>query len=296
MLIQQRAATVRVWAPAKVNLFLEVLRRRPDGYHDLATLMLAVGLYDTLDIAPGAPDTGDVQLTCDIPGLSVGPENLVCRAVELIRGRFGIASGVRVHLRKRIPMAAGLGGGSSDAAGTLAGLNRLWRLGLSTAELSALGAELGSDVSFFFHGPAGWCTGRGEIVEPVAVGRPLSLVLACPSVGLSTAAVFRALQVPADPLPGVGVCQALRAGDIERIASGLHNRLESSALALCPAVERLRTQLASLGPPGVLMSGSGTTVFALCSSPSEATRLARAMLPVQDDRDLARVCVVRSCD
>jgi 4-diphosphocytidyl-2-C-methyl-D-erythritol kinase len=220
----------------------------------------------------------------------------VIRAVELVRQTFGIKAGVAVQLRKRIPMAAGLAGGSSDAAGTLAGLNRLWRLGLSRARLSELGAELGSDVAFFFHGPAGWCTGRGEIVEPVRLGRSLNLVLACPPTGLSTAAVFRALRLPASPLEGTGVRESLQAGDLETLAGCLHNRLEEPAFELNPAVRRLREQLASLGPLGVLMSGSGSTVFALCRGPAEALRLARALLSIRDERELARVCVVRSCD
>src|SRR5262245_7857346 len=124
---------VRVRTPAKVNLFLEVLGRRPDGYHDLATLMVTVGLYDSLELRE-APH-GQVRLECDTPGLSSGPDNLVCRAAELIRSRFGVTSGVDVKLSKRIPMQAGLAGGSSDAAATLAGLDALWRLGQTSEQL-----------------------------------------------------------------------------------------------------------------------------------------------------------------
>src|SRR5207237_2378703 len=126
----------------------------------------------------------------------------ICRAAELLRLRTGQVGGVRVRLHKRIPLAAGLAGGSTDAAATLFGLNRLWRLGLTREQLAELGAELGSDVPFFFSAPAAWCTGRGEVVTPLRPGRPLWLVLACPPVGLSTAAVFRALNVPAEPIDG----------------------------------------------------------------------------------------------
>src|SRR5947208_3153678 len=181
MLIRRCGTAVRVWAPAKVNLHLEVLGRRPDGYHELATLMVAVSLHDTLDLRD--EPAGAVRLSCDQPDLSAGPDNLVCRAAELVRRRAGHAGGVGITLRKRIPLAAGLAGGSSDAAATLAGLNRLWRLGWSNAELARLGAELGSDVAFFFATPAAWCTGRGERVEPLTLGRPLDLVLACPAAG-----------------------------------------------------------------------------------------------------------------
>ena len=161
--------------------------------------MVAVSLYDTLLF--GDDPSGTVRLHCDRPDLSAGPDNLICRAAELLRRRAGRDLGADIRLWKRIPMAAGLGGGSSDAAAALAGLNALWRLGLSRAELAALGAELGSDVPFFFAGPAAWCTGRGEKVEAVALGRPLDFVLVSPPVGLSTAEVFRNVAVP--PEPGV---------------------------------------------------------------------------------------------
>jgi 4-diphosphocytidyl-2C-methyl-D-erythritol kinase len=175
-------------------------------------------------------------------------------------------------------------------------LNRLWRLRLGQQQLAALGAELGSDVAFFFHGSAAWCTGRGEIVEPCKLGGALDLVLVGPPGGLSTSAVFQALSVPERPVEGTRVREAVRAGDVEALAAGLFNRLEEPALALCPAVARLRQRLLDLGPLGVLMSGSGTTVFAVCTGPSQALRIARALASVQDDGDLARVCVVRNCD
>src|SRR5262249_45075812 len=146
--------------------------------------------------------SGAVRLRCDRPDLSAGPDNLVCRAADLLRRRTGSARGADIRLWKRIPMGAGLGGGSSDAAAALAGLNRLWRLGLSAADLAALGAELGSDVPFFSAAPAAWCTGRGERVEPLPLGRPLDFVLASPPEGLSTAEVFRQVAPPAQPLSG----------------------------------------------------------------------------------------------
>lgn len=294
MLIHRHAAVVRVWTPAKVNLFLEVLGRRPDGYHDLATLMVPVGLYDTLEIRESA--SGDVRLSCDHPGLSSGADNLVSRAVALVRQRHGIRTGVQVRLTKRIPLAAGLAGGSSDAAATLAGLDRLWRLGLSADALGRLGAELGSDVPFFFAGSAAWCTGRGEIVEPTPVGRPLHLVLAFPPVGLSTARVFQALTVPARPVEGGPIRRALAAGDVTELGRLLHNRLEEPAMRLCPPIARLCQRLARPGPAGVRMSGSGTTVFALAADAADAERLACALAADQDDGAGTRVLVVRSCD
>src|SRR5437868_1794746 len=137
-----------VWAPAKVNLYLEVLAKRSDGYHEIATLMVAVSLYDALEFKEEI--SGEILLQCDQPGLGTGPENLVVRAALLLRERTGCTRGVHIRLAKRIPLAAGLAGGSTDAAATLTGLNDLWHLGLKTSELTALAAELGSDVAFFF--------------------------------------------------------------------------------------------------------------------------------------------------
>jgi 4-diphosphocytidyl-2-C-methyl-D-erythritol kinase len=293
MLLETNGPALLVRAPAKVNLFLEVLRRRPDGYHDLATLMVAVGLYDTLEFKEEASDT--VALHCDHPNLSTGPDNLICRAVELVKRTAGVAKGVTIRLWKRIPLAAGLAGGSSDAAATLAGLNWLWKLGWPRAKLAELGAQLGSDVDFFFSTPAAWCTGRGEIVEPVTLGRMLDFVLVCPPVGCSTAEVFGNLTVPAEPLRGDELRQAVVAGDVEKLGVLLHNRLQPAAERLCPQVAALHRELAALRPAGQLMSGSGSTVFALCRQPGEAIRIARALRSRREEGDGVRVFIVRSC-
>jgi 4-diphosphocytidyl-2-C-methyl-D-erythritol kinase len=324
MLIRHAEGRVFIRTPAKVNLFLEVLARRPDGYHDLATLMAAVSLYDTLEIrsAPGS----EVRLECDHPDLSTGPDNLVSRAAALVRQRCGLKQGAAIRLYKRIPTAAGLAGGSSDAAAALAGLNILWRLGLSQSELVEMGGQLGSDVSFFLASPvhaaasaggskgalgrwAAWCTGRGELVEPVPVGRPLDLVLVCPSVGLSTAQVFRGLQAEysLDPPGGQGklfetprngraVRQALAAGNVEETGRQLFNRLQATAERLCPEVAHWRQRLAEIGPTGQLMTGSGSSVFALCRDGVEALRIARELCSGRDERAGFRVFIVRSCD
>src|SRR5262245_60218817 len=268
MWLRRDGSVVVVQTPAKVNLFLEVLRRRPDGYHELATLMVTVGLFDSLELRESP--SGEVRLECDLPGLTTGPDNLVVRAAELIRSRFGVSSGLEIRLSKRIPTQAGLAGGSSDAAATLLGLNGLWRLGQSSGQLGALGAELGSDVTFFFHGPAAWCTGRGEVVEPLKPGRPLDLVLVCPQVGLSTAAVFRALTLEGDEVDGGAVRRAFEAGDVEELGRRLHNRLQAPAERLCPEIGHWLARLREFAPLGAMMSGSGSTVFALARDADDA--------------------------
>ncbi|HZT78979.1 MAG TPA: 4-(cytidine 5'-diphospho)-2-C-methyl-D-erythritol kinase [Gemmataceae bacterium] len=284
---------VRVRAPAKVNLFLEVLAKRADGYHEISTLMVAVSLYDTLEFKE--EPSGQTRLECDNPHLSTGPDNLVRRAADLLRRHIGRDRGAHVRLRKRIPMAAGLAGGSTDAAAALEGLNRLWRLGLTRTELAALGAQLGSDVPFFFATPAAWCTGRGEKVEPLAVGNPLWLVLVSPPAGLSTAAVYRNVTVPGRPETGEDIRRAVVEGNVEEVGRRLHNRLQEPAERLCPEVARLHARLRALGPAGALMSGSGSSLFALCRGRAEALRIARASWSGPAEEARPRVTVVRSC-
>ena len=300
MLVERHADAVKVRAPAKVNLFLEVLAKRPDGYHDIATLMVAVSLYDTLDFKEES--SGLVRLSRDYPGLSTGPDNLVLRAAEMLRRHTGSTQGASIQLAKRIPMAAGLAGGSTDAAATLAGLNRLWALGLTPRELAAIGAEIGSDVPFFFSTPAAWCTGRGEQTTPWPLGRTLHLVLVCPQAGLSTAEVYRGVTVPDIPESGEELRQAAADGNVEEIGRRLHNRLQPVAERLCPPVAALYRRLVRLGAAGQLMSGSGASLFALCRDPGEARRVARAFREADADvppgsvvGEGFQVYVVRSC-
>ncbi|MDB5313098.1 MAG: ispE [Gemmataceae bacterium] len=283
-----------VAAPAKLNLFLEVLGKRPDGYHEIETLMAAVDLFDTLELRPAA--AGKLDLECDPPGLPTGPDNLVYKAADRLRARAGRpALGASIRLTKRIPTQAGLAGGSSDAAAALVGLNRIWGLDLPEPELAIVAAEVGSDVAFFLALPAAWCTGRGEVVVPEAAAKPFDIVLVCPPVGLGTAAVYRRLTVPAEPRAGTAARAALRAGDPDALGAALFNRLQPPAFALAPVVETVYRRLAGLGPAGCLMSGSGSAVFALCRDSQDAARVAnefRAARPPAEPE--SRVQVVRT--
>ncbi len=291
MLIDRYADDVVVWAPAKVNLYLEILGKRADGFHELETLLVAVRLYDTL-VFKEAP-AGQVRLGCTEPALSCGPDNLVLRAAQLLQEHAGCFRGVTIRLIKRIPLAAGLAGGSTDAAATLAGLNRLWRLGLKREDLTGLAARLGSDVPFFLGTPAAWCTGRGEIVAPVRLGRPLEVVLVCPPVGLATADVYRQVTVPQAPRCGEEIRQAVEAGNVANIGRLLFNRLQPAAEGLCPRLRKIHARLAALQPAGQLLSGSGSCWFALCRDRSEAQTVAR-QLRTGPEEDL-KVFRVRSC-
>jgi len=293
MQTERHGNAVVVWAPAKVNLYLEVLAKRTDGYHEIATLMVAVGLYDTLELKEDA--TGEIHLECDEASLTTGPDNLICRAAVLLRQRTGCARGARIALTKRIPLAAGLAGGSTDAAAALAGLNLLWNLGLTLQELVPLAQELGSDVAFFFSTPAAWCTGRGEQVASLQLGRPLWFVLLCPGFGLSTADVYRGVVVPDRPQTGEEIRQAASAGDVEALGRWLHNRLQPTAERLCPALADFQERLARLGPAGQAMSGSGTSIFALCRNQSEAERIGQELRNGLEEGMNARVFIVPSC-
>jgi 4-diphosphocytidyl-2-C-methyl-D-erythritol kinase len=283
------AGAVTATAPAKVNLFLELLARRPDGFHELETLMVAVSLADTITAMPADALT----LTCSDPSLPTGPDNLVLKAADALRRHAGVTAGARLHLHKRIPAAAGLAGGSSDAAATLNALNRLWGLGLSADALRRIAAEIGSDVAFFLEPPAAWCTGRGEVVTPVRSGARLHFVLVCPPEGLSTAAVYRQCRVPAQPRSGDAVRAAFSSGDVAALGRQLFNRLQEPAEALAPAVRDLRLMLARHAP-ACLMSGSGSTLFALCPDHRSAVRLAGRLRAELAPAPPTRVFVVRS--
>jgi 4-diphosphocytidyl-2-C-methyl-D-erythritol kinase len=260
---------------------------------------LAVDIYDEIAIVPD--DTGDVSLTCDDPDLSTGPDNLVLKAAHLLKEKTGCTRGAAIRLTKRIPWAAGLGGGSSDAAAALAGLNELWEVGLSADRLSSMGAELGSDVGFFFQTPAAFCTGRGEIVRPVPVGQTFDIVLAKPPQGASTAEAYK--ECGKDfPYSEIGnpqsALEALAEGDIDKLGRSLHNRLQEPAMRICPPVERLYRRMQTLGAAGCLMSGSGSCLFALCRDETEARQIAQDLLsgwPADDDLARTRVFRVKSC-
>ncbi len=261
-------------APAKLNLFLEVLGRRPDGFHELASLMVPLDWHDEL-VFTAAPD---VTLTCDDPRLDLGPDNLVLRAARLLRETTGCRLGAEIHLNKRLPWAAGLGGGSSNAATTLLALNDLWDLQLGLADLHRLAAKLGSDVNFFLLGGPAWCPGRGEIVDPCAFPLCLDVVLILPCFGLSTPAVFSRLQPPVQPLDVADVRCRLEQADLDSLGSLILNRLSEAAQALRPELAEIADLCSDPTTAGEVvahqLSGSGSTWFAVCRSESGAQRLA----------------------
>jgi 4-diphosphocytidyl-2-C-methyl-D-erythritol kinase len=253
-------------APAKINLGLHVLGRRDDGFHELRTLMLTVSLCDRLTVAAGAGHDARTQLTVAGADLPTGGENLVVRSVNAMRALTGRRDDVAIHLSKQIPVGAGLGGGSSDAAATLTALNEMWDAGLSPTQLATTGATLGSDVPFFFHAPAALCEGRGERVRPISADLALNLVLLFPRIEMSTPAVYRALNAPSAPpasvetwVAGSTTLSALRQADPATFVRG-HNDLEAAARRVSPALDGVFTRTAGLKFETRFLSGSGSTL------------------------------------
>ncbi len=296
-----------------MNLFLDVRGKRADGYHELATLLVPVSLYDTLEVQPAAG--GELHLTCVPDIVPIGPRNLVWKAAEALRRRFGVTSGARMRLTKRIPHEAGLGGGSSNAAAAIAGLNAVWGLNRSVAELLPVAAEVGSDVpgclvtgatdipacepdhtgrNACATSQGAWCTGRGEIVSPVPAGGPIHLVIVKPPVGCPTGEVFKRA-VPGEPADPTAVLKSFAVGDAAGVAAGLHNSLQPAAFALQPRVARVYDRLVECEPLGVALSGSGASVFAVCQSADAATAVCRRFLEHADtDTRDCRAFVVRT--
>ncbi len=277
MIIRPIAGGVEVFAPAKLNLFLEVLGRRPDGYHEIETVMIATSLYDGLTIRDDP--SGEIRLRCNDPTLPVDGENLVIKAADRLKAATGCRRGARFELTKAIPAQAGLAGGSSDAAATLAGLDRVWDLGLSREALDAIAAEVGSDVPFFNHVPAAVCRGRGERVEEVALNDRYNFVLVCPQVGVSTAEVYRRVVAPERPRPVQPVLEALSRGGTADLGRSLFNRLQPFAEAVRPELTRVGAAMVDLGPllDGSSMSGSGSAYFGLCRNLAAARQAAEIL-------------------
>ncbi len=291
-LLHVHPAAVIVATPAKLNLYLEILGKRPDGYHQLETLMVAIDLYDTLECT--LRTDGQIVLECDHPALPRDAANLAVQAALRLRewaGRPELGATLRLH--KRIPLQAGLGGGSSDAAAALVALQQLWKLALTRHELLAMAASVGSDVPFFLSAAAAWCTGRGEVVEAEWMGDVLHAVVVCPPRGLSTAEVYRQVRVPAAPRNGTAARAALQAGDAAALAQSGFNRLQEAAFLLDPRLETLCRRLAARAPWGAMLSGSGSALFALCPSRDHARTLAAA-IRTPTDEPAPRVFVVRS--
>jgi 4-diphosphocytidyl-2-C-methyl-D-erythritol kinase len=271
------AIAVRTFA--KVNLFLRVLGRRTDGWHELETIFHGISLADQLHIAPRGSGHIDVDMRLEEPAEGELPEardNLARRAAVLLRQGARGDPGARLDIVKRIPLAAGLGGGSANAAGALVALDALWGAKLGERALSALALELGSDVPYFLTGGTALATGRGERLTPLSPAATMWFALGITHEPMSTADVYREWdRAPSTGAPDVApMTAALRAGDVATVGSLVHNDLEPAALRLRPDLADKKLAMAGAGALGVLVSGSGPSLFALASSEDHARRVA----------------------
>lgn len=259
-------------SPAKVNLVLKVLRRREDGYHDIASLMQKVSLADDMEFAPRKEG---IALACPGSDLPTGEGNLVVRAARALFAEAGFEGGAEITLRKRIPTAAGLGGGSSNAATTLMTLNEMFRFGFDRDRLIRIGARIGADVPFFIYGSSAWAFGIGEILEPAVTPPNMWLVLVNPGFEVPTKWVYQSLNLP---LTKTAIQYSIPTfSGVSELAAILSNDLEAVTVDRYPLLSELKGFLLGQGALGSLMSGSGPTVFGLFEREADAVRAARAL-------------------
>ncbi|WP_096203254.1 4-(cytidine 5'-diphospho)-2-C-methyl-D-erythritol kinase [Bacillus sp. FJAT-45350] len=263
---------ISVKAPAKINLSLDVLHKRPDGYHEVEMIMTTVDLADRIELIDLEKDKIIVDVS---EGFVPNDErNLAYQAAAKLKQKYNITRGVSIYISKKIPVAAGLAGGSSDAAATLRGLNKLWNLNLSLDELAQIGTEIGSDVAFCVYGGTALATGRGEIIKAIPSPPPCWVILAKPPIGVSTAEVYRRLDLNNVERRNVQeMVSAIESNNFKGICGSLHNVLEDVTFKLHPDVEHIKESMKRFGADGVLMSGSGPTVFGLVRKESRVHRI-----------------------
>jgi 4-diphosphocytidyl-2-C-methyl-D-erythritol kinase len=260
-------------APAKINLSLDVLHKREDDFHEVEMVMTMVDLADRIEMQELPRDT--IIISSQAGYIPLDEKNLAFQAARLIKDKYDVKQGVYIHLDKNIPVAAGLAGGSSDAAATLRGLNRLWQLDISEQELQTLGAVLGSDVPFCISGGTAVARGRGERLERLGSPPQCWVILAKPPINVSTSEIYGKLvakEIKQHPSTAA-ILEAIRSKDFDKLCDGLGNVLEEVTLQLYPEVRHLKECMQKLGADGVLMSGSGPTVFGLVSKEAKVPRI-----------------------
>ncbi|WP_086348406.1 4-(cytidine 5'-diphospho)-2-C-methyl-D-erythritol kinase [Candidatus Enterococcus clewellii] len=259
-------------APAKINLGLDALYKREDGYHELEMVMASVDLADRLFFETLTEN--QIIIETDNSFIPVDQKNHAFAAAELVKKKFQIETGVRIYIEKRIPVAAGLAGGSSDCAATLRGLNRLWNLGLSNQDLADLGSEIGSDVPYCIEGGTAFVTGRGERIEKMPPMPQCWVVLVKPKMSVSTGSIFGSLSFNSIQHPDIPALKAaVMANDYDKMTQTIGNALEGVTIQKHPVVQQIKDRMLKFGADAALMSGSGPTVFALCDKKTRAQRI-----------------------
>ena len=259
-------------AYAKINLSLDVTGKRPDGYHDIKSVMQTVDLYDTLTFRK--TDGGTVVMTANTNLLATDESNLVVKACRLMKETFSIREGLAVDLAKEIPMQAGLGGGSADAACALCAMNELFSLSISTETLCELGAKLGADVPFLVRGGTCLCEGIGELLTPVPEPPSCTVLIAKPAAGISTADAYAALDLkPIDNHPDTdALLRALEERDLKALCAAMGNVFEPYAFRRVPEIKTLIDTMQDYGAYRAMMSGSGPSVFGIFPEEADAVK------------------------
>ncbi|MHC9001696.1 4-(cytidine 5'-diphospho)-2-C-methyl-D-erythritol kinase [Enterococcus bulliens] len=274
-------------APAKINLGLDVLYKRMDGYHELEMIMASVDLADRLTFE--RLDEDKIILETNKAFLPLDKRNNVYQAAEKIKRRYGITDGVKISVQKAIPVSAGLGGGSSDCAATLRGLNRLFDLNLSMEEMIQIGVEIGTDVPFCLHGSTAHILGKGEIVQTLPSMPASWVVLVKPKISVSTRKIFQQVELEQLHHPDMSrLKQAIEQQNYAEMVASMGNSLESITIPRYPVVQQIKDRMMSYGADIALMSGSGPTVFALCQKQSRAQRIVNALKGFCDEVYLVR--------
>ena len=265
---------LELFAPAKINLTLDILKKRADGYHEVETVMQTIALGDTIHITEAA----DIEVECDHPAVPPGRANLAARAAEALCERAGIRRGARIRITKRIPVAAGLAGGSTDAAAVLRGLNMFWELALPEQCLFELAGQLGSDVAFCLLGGTALGQGRGEKLTLLPPLPRFGVIIVKMPFAVSTKAVYQQFRLNPAVKPTTNkMLQALQTGNRGAVMAAMSNMLEQVTLLMHPEIVQVKERLKRAGVQGVLMSGSGPTVFGLTETKEEAERSARRL-------------------
>ncbi len=259
-------------ANAKINLALDVLGRRPNGYHDVRMIMQSVNLYDEIEIVPN--DEKRIIIKCDNNDLECDESNLIYRAAKAIMEKVGATEGLSISLSKNIPIAAGMAGGSTDAAATLVGINRLFGYGLSDKELKEIGLTLGADIPFCIEGGTCLSEGIGEILTTITPAPDCYLVIAKPDISVSTKFVYENLKLIEDTVhPDVdGMLEGIKAGSLSEVSDRLANLLETVTVDAYPVIKELKQIMLDEGALNSLMSGSGPTVFGIFDDEAKANK------------------------
>ncbi len=291
-------------SPAKLNLFLKIHNKHLDGFHDIVTLFQRIDLRDEISFVPTSDKA--IRIVCDHPHVPVGPKNLVYKVAQILQNESSVSRGVQIEIKKRIPVAAGLAGGSSNGATALLGLNQVWSLGLSRAQLLSYARRIGSDVAFFLHDTS-WAlgTGRGDKIRKLGIKANLWHILVVPHIKMYSGKVYQEFRLPQVPPKSANkpatnlltkinddaniLTRNLRTGNILEVGHLLSNDLEETIIGMCPRLQKVKERLKLLGAKGVMISGSGPAVFGLTDNQKEAQAIKTVLL-----KRFSRVFVVRT--